>query len=147
MSINLQSVKQRFGIIGRSPILDRALSTAIRVAPTDLTVLITGGSGVGKEAFFKYYTPIIYQKNIINLLPLIVALFQREPSTLNYLAMPREHFTGANSDRKGYFETVDGGTVFLDEIGEMPLDTQTYLLRVLETGEFIRVGSSKPQKN
>ncbi|MEM7101771.1 MAG: sigma 54-interacting transcriptional regulator [Bacteroidota bacterium] len=145
MSFNLQSVKQRFGIIGRSPALDRALSTAMRVAPTDLTVLITGESGVGKEAF----SNIIHQLSPRKHSKFIAINCGAIPEgTINSELFGHEKgaFTGANSDRKGYFETADGGTIFLDEIGEMPLDTQTYLLRILETGEFIRVGSSKELK-
>ncbi len=143
--MNLQSVKQRFGIIGRSEALDRALTTAIRVAPTDLTVLITGESGVGKEVFSQIIhslSPRKHNKFIAVNCGAIPA------GTINSELFGHEKgaFTGATAERKGYFETVNGGTIFLDEIGEMPLDTQAYLLRVLETGEFIRVGSSKVQK-
>lgn len=145
MNSSIQAIKQRFGIIGRSASLDHALATAVRVAPTELSVLITGESGVGKEAFSK----------------IIHALSPRKHSTfiaINCGAIPegtinselfgheKGSFTGATSERKGYFETVNGGTIFLDEISEMPLDTQAYLLRVLESGEFLRVGSSKVLK-
>jgi len=143
--MELQSIKQRYDIIGRSEILDRALSTAIRVAPTDLTVLITGESGVGKEVFsliIHSMSPRKHNKFIA------VNCGAIPEGTINSELFGHEKgaFTGATSDRQGYFETVNGGTIFLDEVGEMPLDTQAYLLRVLETGEFIRVGSSKVQK-
>lgn len=140
--MNIQSVKQRFGIIGRSPLLERALSTAIRVASTDLSVLIQGESGVGKEVFSK----IIHELSPRKHSSFIAVNCGAIPSgTINSELFGHEKgsFTGAVSDRKGYFETVSGGTIFLDEIGEMPLDTQAYLLRILESGEFIRVGSSK----
>ncbi len=139
---NLQSIKQRYGIIGRSEALDRALSTAIRVANTDLSVLITGESGVGKEVFSR----IIHDNSPRKHNGFIAINCGAIPEgTINSELFGHEKgaFTGATGDRKGYFETYDKGTLFLDEIGEMPLDTQTYLLRVLETGEFIRVGSSK----
>jgi transcriptional regulator with PAS, ATPase and Fis domain len=140
--LNIQSVKQRFGIIGRSPLLDRALSTAIRVANTELTVLIQGESGVGKEVFSK----IIHELSVRKHNSFIAINCGAIPSgTINSELFGHEKgaFTGAVTDRKGYFETVSGGTIFLDEIGEMPLDTQAFLLRILESGEFIRVGSSK----
>lgn len=142
---NLQTIKQRFGIIGRSEGLDRALDTAVRVASYDLAVLITGESGVGKEAFSK----IIHQLSPRKHNKFIAVNAGAIPEgTINSELFGHEKgaFTGATSDRKGYFETVDGGTIFLDEIGEMPLDTQAYLLRILESGEFIRVGSAKVQK-
>ncbi|MCB0599651.1 MAG: sigma-54-dependent Fis family transcriptional regulator [Saprospiraceae bacterium] len=142
---SLQSVKQRFGIIGRSALLDRALSTAIRVANTDLTVLINGESGVGKEVFSKIIHGLSNRKHA----PFIAVNCGAIPEgTINSELFGHEKgaFTGATGDRKGYFETVHGGTIFLDEVGEMPLDTQAYLLRILETGEYIRVGSSKVQK-
>lgn len=140
--MNIQSVKQRFGIIGKSPLLDRALSAATRVANTELTVLIQGESGVGKEVFSK----IIHELSIRKHNSFIAVNCGAIPSgTINSELFGHEKgaFTGAVTDRKGYFETVNGGTIFLDEIGEMPLDTQAYLLRILESGEFIRVGSSK----
>lgn len=140
--MNIQSVKQRFGIIGKSPLLDRALSAAIRVSNTELTVLIQGESGVGKEVFSK----IIHELSVRKHNSFIAVNCGAIPSgTINSELFGHEKgaFTGAVTDRKGYFETVNGGTIFLDEIGEMPLDTQAFLLRILESGEFIRVGSSK----
>ncbi|MCR9289240.1 MAG: sigma-54 dependent transcriptional regulator [Bacteroidetes bacterium] len=139
---NLQSIKQRFGIIGQSDALDRALGTAIRVASTELTVLITGESGVGKENFSKIIHTLSPRKHN----PFIAINCGAIPAgTINSELFGHEKgaFTGATSDRKGYFETVNGGTIFLDEIGEMPLDTQSFLLRILESGEYMRVGSSK----
>ena len=143
--IHLQSIKQRYGIIGRSEALDRALSTALRVANTDLSVLITGESGVGKEIFSR----IIHDNSARKHNGFIAINCGAIPEgTINSELFGHEKgaFTGATGDRKGYFESYDKGTIFLDEIGEMPLDTQTYLLRILETGEFIRVGSSKVQR-
>lgn len=140
--MNIQSVKQRFGVIGRSEQLDRALSTAVRVANTDLTVLISGESGVGKEVFSK----IIHQLSSRKHNTFIAINTGAIPAgTINSELFGHEKgaFTGATSERKGYFESANGGTLFLDEIGEMPLDTQAYLLRILESGEYIRVGSSK----
>lgn len=143
---SLQQVKQRFGIIGNAPELDRALDVALQVAPTDLSVLITGESGVGKENF-----------------PQIVHLHSKRKHgpyfAINCGSIPegtidselfgheKGSFTGATGTRKGYFEAADGGTLFLDEVGELPLSTQARLLRVLETGEFIKVGSSKVEKS
>ncbi|WMJ74253.1 sigma-54 dependent transcriptional regulator [Cytophagaceae bacterium ABcell3] len=142
---DLQSIKQRFGIIGNAPALNHAIEVAVQVAPTDMTVLITGESGSGKESFSK----IIHQQS------------HRKHGTfiaINCGAIPegtidselfgheKGSFTGAHDARKGYFEVTNGGTIFLDEIGEMPLSTQARLLRVLENKEFIKVGSSKVQK-
>ncbi|MCB0528174.1 MAG: sigma-54-dependent Fis family transcriptional regulator [Lewinellaceae bacterium] len=145
MSNKLQSIKARFGIVGNSPLLDAALETAVRVAPTDLSVLITGESGVGKEVFSKIIHALSSRKHNEFIAVNCGAIPE---GTINSELFGHEKgsFTGAVSDRKGYFETVDGGTIFLDEISEMPLDTQSYLLRVLESGEFIRVGASKVQK-
>lgn len=141
----LLSIKQRFGIVGNSPVLDAALETAARVAPTDLTVLITGESGVGKEVFSKIIHNLSTRKHNEFI---AVNCGSIPEGTINSELFGHEKgsFTGAVNDRKGYFETVDKGTIFLDEIGEMPMDTQAYLLRVLESGEFIRVGASKTQK-
>jgi transcriptional regulator with PAS, ATPase and Fis domain len=143
--VELQSVKQRFGIIGNSAGINYALEVALRVAPTNLTVLITGESGVGKEIF----SQIIHQYSARKHEPFIAVNCGAIPEgTIDSELFGHEKgaFTGAADSRKGYFETVNGGTIFLDEIGEMPLGTQARLLRVLESGEFIRVGSSKPQK-
>ncbi len=140
--MDLQSIKRRFGIVGNSDKLERALSAAVRVANTDLTVLIQGESGVGKEVFSKIIHSVGSRKHNEFIAVNCAAI---PAGTINSELFGHEKgaFTGATSDRKGYFETVNGGTIFLDEVGEMPLDTQSYLLRVLENGEFIRVGSSK----
>ena len=145
VSDSIQSIKQRFGIIGRSEKLHQALDTAVRVASTDLTVLITGESGTGKEVFSK----IIHQLSPRKHNAFIAVNCGAIPAgTINSELFGHEKgsFTGATGERKGYFETADGGTIFLDEIGEMPMDTQAFLLRILESGEFIRVGSSKVLK-
>jgi DNA-binding NtrC family response regulator len=142
---DIQSIKNRFGIIGNSPELNYALQVAVQVANTDLTVLIFGESGVGKEAF----SLIIHALSARKHNPFIAVNCGAIPEgTIDSELFGHEKgsFTGAVDSRKGYFETVNGGTIFLDEIGEMPLGTQARLLRVLETGEFIRVGSSKVQK-
>ena len=143
--MELQNIKNRFGIIGNSPALNHALSVAVQVAATDLTVLINGESGVGKEAFSQIIHSLSSRKHN----PFIAVNCGAIPEgTIDSELFGHEKgsFTGAVDARKGYFETVNGGTIFLDEIGEMPLGTQARLLRVLETGEFIRVGSSKVQK-
>ncbi len=142
--MNLQQIKQRFGIIGNSPRLNYALETAVRVAPTDITVYIQGESGVGKESFSK----IIHQLSNRKHGPFIAINCGAIPEgTINSELFGHEKgaFTGAIENRKGYFETVNGGTIFLDEIGELPMETQSRLLRLLENGEFIKVGSSKVQ--
>lgn len=143
--MDLQSIKNRFGIIGNSPALNYALEVAVQVSNTDLTVLIAGESGVGKEAF----SHIIHSLSARKHNPFIAVNCGAIPEgTIDSELFGHEKgsFTGAVDSRKGYFETVNGGTIFLDEIGEMPLGTQARLLRVLESGEFIRVGSSKVQK-
>lgn len=143
--MDIQSIKNRFGIIGNSPALNYALQVAIQVAATDLTVLINGESGVGKEVF----SQIIHSLSARKHNPFIAVNCGAIPEgTIDSELFGHEKgsFTGAVDARKGYFETVNGGTIFLDEIGELPLGTQARLLRVLETGEFIRVGSSKVQK-
>lgn len=139
------AIKQRFGLVGRSELLDRALNIADRVAATDLTVLITGESGVGKEVFSQIIHALSTRKHNKFIAVNCGAIPQ---GTINSELFGHEKgsFTGATADRKGYFESVDGGTIFLDEIGEMPLDTQSFLLRVLESGEFMKVGSSQVQK-
>jgi transcriptional regulator with PAS, ATPase and Fis domain len=143
--MDIKSVKQRFGIIGNNPVLNRAIEIAVNVATTDLSVLISGESGTGKE----FFPQIIHQFS---------ARKHGEYIAVNCGAIPegtidselfgheKGSFTGAHESRKGYFEVADGGTIFLDEISELPLSTQVRLLRVLEAGEFIRVGSSKVQK-
>ncbi len=145
MNQNLQSIKSRFGIVGTSKLLDAALETAVRVAPTDLTVLITGESGVGKEVFSKIIHSLSARKHNEFIAVNCGAIPE---GTINSELFGHEKgaFTGAVGERKGYFETVNTGTIFLDEIAEMPLDTQSFLLRVLESGEFIRVGSSKTER-
>jgi transcriptional regulator with PAS, ATPase and Fis domain len=143
--MDLQSIKNRFGIIGNSPSLNHALNVAVQVSGTDLTVLINGESGVGKEVF----SQIIHSLSTRKHNPFIAVNCGAIPEgTIDSELFGHEKgsFTGAVDARKGYFETVNGGTIFLDEIGEMPLGTQARLLRVLEAGEFIRVGSSKVQK-
>ncbi len=141
MSKNLQAVKRRFEIIGNTPALDNALSTAVRVANTDLTVLITGESGVGKEVFSKIIHSLSARKHS-KFMAINCGAIPEGTINSELFGHEKGAFTGASAERKGYFETVNSGTIFLDEIGEMPLDTQAYLLRVLESGEFIRVGSS-----
>ena len=145
MNSNLQAIKQRFGIIGRSPLLDRALGTAVRVSNTDLSVLITGESGVGKEVFSKIIHGMSARKHN-KFIAINCGAIPEGTINSELFGHEKGAFTGATSERKGYFESYDGGTLFLDEIGEMPLDTQSFLLRVLESGEFIRVGASKVQK-
>ncbi|MBS1512941.1 MAG: sigma-54-dependent Fis family transcriptional regulator [Bacteroidetes bacterium] len=143
--MDLQSIKNRFGIIGNSPALNHALSIAVQVANTDLSVLINGESGVGKEVFSQIIHALSARKHN----PFIAVNCGAIPEgTIDSELFGHEKgsFTGALDNRKGYFETVNGGTIFLDEIGEMPLGTQARLLRVLEAGEYIRVGSSKVQK-
>lgn len=143
--MNIQEIKQRFGIIGHSAPLDRAIDTARQVAPTEITVLITGESGTGKEVFPK----IIHQLSARKHGPYIAVNCGAIPEgTIDSELFGHEKgaFTGAHEARKGYFEVVNGGTIFLDEVAELPLLTQVRLLRVLETGEFIKVGSSKVQK-
>jgi len=140
--MNLQSIKQRYGIIGRSEGLNRALTTAMQVGPTEISTLITGESGVGKEVFSR----IIHQLSPRKHEKFIAVNCGAIPEgTINSELFGHERgaFTGATGERKGYFESYDKGTIFLDEIGEMPLQTQAFLLRVLESGEFIKVGSSK----
>ena len=144
--MDLQALKNRFSIIGNTPAINHALNTAEQVAGTDLTVLIVGESGVGKEVF----SQIIHSLSARKHNPFIAVNCGAIPEgTIDSELFGHEKgsFTGAVDSRKGYFETVSGGTIFLDEIGELPLGTQARLLRVLETGEFIRVGSSKVQKS
>ncbi|MDR1330742.1 MAG: sigma-54 dependent transcriptional regulator [Tannerella sp.] len=142
---DIQQVKQRFGIIGNAPGLYRAIDLALQVAPTEMSVLITGESGAGKEVF----PQIIHQNSLRKHGQYIAVNCGAIPEgTIDSELFGHEKgsFTGALADRKGYFEFADGGTIFLDEVGELPMPTQARLLRVLESGEFIKVGSSKVQK-
>lgn len=142
---DLQNIKQRFGIIGNYPGLNRAIDIAVQVAPTDLSVLITGESGTGKEVFPQVIHNYSARKHgqyiAVNCGAIPEGTIDSE-----LFGHEKGSFTGATESRKGYFEVADGGTIFLDEVAELPLSTQVRLLRVLETGEFIRVGSSKVQK-
>ena len=143
--MSIQSIKQRFAIIGDAPALNYAISVAERVAPTDLTVLITGESGVGKEVFSKIIHQLSPRKHE-KLIAVNCGAIPEGTIDSELFGHEKGAFTGASDKRKGYFETVDGGTIFLDEIGEMPLGTQARLLRVLESGEFLKVGSSTAQR-
>lgn len=143
--MELQSVKLRFGIIGNTPALNRALEVAVRVAPTNLSVLITGESGVGKEVFSKIIHSLSNRKHE-NFISVNCGAIPEGTIDSELFGHEKGAFTGAHDKRKGYFETVNGGTIFLDEIGEMPIGTQARLLRLLENGEFIKVGSSVVQK-
>lgn len=147
MSIDLeiQSIKQRFGIIGNSPKLNYAIQIAVQVAPTDMSVLITGESGSGKESFSKIIHSLSHRKHG-QFIAINCGAIPEGTIDSELFGHEKGAFTGAQESRKGYFEVTDGGTIFLDEIGEMPLSTQARLLRVLENGEFIKVGSSKVLK-
>ncbi len=142
---NVQAVKQRFGIIGNDPGLNRAVEKAVQVAPTDISVLVTGESGVGKESIPKIIHALSHRKHgkyiAVNCGAIPEGTIDSE-----LFGHEKGAFTGATTTRSGYFEVADGGTIFLDEVGELPLPTQVRLLRVLETGEFLKVGSSKAQK-
>lgn len=142
---DIQAIKQRFEIIGNTVALNRAIDIAIQVAPTDLSVLITGESGAGKEIFPRIIHAYSARKHAAYIAVNCGAIPEGTIDS-ELFGHEKGSFTGAVSDRKGYFEVTDGGTIFLDEVGELPLSTQARLLRVLETGEFIRVGSSKVQK-
>jgi transcriptional regulator with PAS, ATPase and Fis domain len=143
--MNLQDIKNRFGIIGSSPSLDRAIDTAWRVAATDLTVFITGESGTGKEVFSKVIHSFSTRKHG-SFIAVNCGAIPEGTIDSELFGHEKGSFTGANESRKGYFEVASGGTIFLDEVAELPLQTQVRLLRVLETGEFIKVGSSKVLK-
>ena len=143
--MSIQSIKQRFGIIGNAPALNYAISIAERVAPTNLSVLISGESGTGKEVFSQIIHQLSSRKHN-KFIAVNCGAIPEGTIDSELFGHEKGSFTGANEKRKGYFETVDGGTIFLDEIGEMPIGTQARLLRVLETGEFFKVGSSQPQK-
>lgn len=140
--MDTQSVKQKLGIIGRSEGFDRAIEVALRVAPTDLSVLVTGESGAGKE-FFPQIIHNYSARKHNNYIAVNCGAIPEGTIDSELFGHEKGSFTGANSERKGYFEQADGGTIFLDEVAELPLTTQVRLLRVLQTGEFIRVGSSK----
>ena len=141
----IQEVKQRFGIIGNHPALDRAIFKAVQVAPTDISVLVTGESGVGKEAIPKIIHHLSHRKHA-SLIAVNCGAIPEGTIDSELFGHEKGAFTGAAGARKGYFEEADNGTIFMDEVGELPLATQVRLLRVLESGEFIRVGSSKAQK-
>lgn len=143
--MDLQQIKNRFGIIGNSSSLNHALSVAVQVANTDLSVLINGESGVGKEVFSQIIHALSARKHN-SFIAVNCGAIPEGTIDSELFGHEKGSFTGAVDSRKGYFETVNGGTIFLDEIGEMPLGTQARLLRVLEAGEYIRVGSSKVQK-
>ncbi len=142
---NLQAIKQRFGIIGNNTHLNRALEKATRVAPTDISVLVTGESGVGKENIPKIIHSLSHRKHA-KYIAVNCGAIPEGTIDSELFGHEKGAFTGATSSRKGYFEVADGGTIFLDEVGELPLTTQVRLLRVLENGEFIKVGSSQVQK-
>lgn len=145
MNSETLSIKQRFGIIGNSPLLNHAILVAMQVAPTDMTVLITGESGSGKESFSKIIHQLSTRKHA-QFIAINCGAIPEGTIDSELFGHEKGSFTGAYEARKGYFEVTDGGTIFLDEIGEMPLATQARLLRVLENGEFIKVGSSKSHK-
>jgi transcriptional regulator len=142
---SVQATKQRFGIIGNDPKLNRAVEKAVQVAPTDISVLVTGESGVGKESIPKIIHSLSHRKHgkyiAVNCGAIPEGTIDSE-----LFGHEKGAFTGATATRSGYFEVADGGTIFLDEVGELPLPTQVRLLRVLENGEFLKVGSSKSQK-
>lgn len=142
---DIQSIKQRFGIVGSSPALTHAIQVASQVAPTDMSVLITGESGSGKESFSKIIHSLSHRKHG-QFIAINCGAIPEGTIDSELFGHEKGSFTGAHEARKGYFEVTNGGTIFLDEIGEMPMSTQARLLRVLEYGEFIKVGSSKVQK-
>lgn len=141
----IQSIKQRFGIVGNSQLLNQAINVAAQVAPTDMSVLITGESGSGKESFSKIIHSLSKRKHG-QFIAINCGAIPEGTIDSELFGHEKGSFTGAHEARKGYFEVTNGGTIFLDEIGEMPMSTQARLLRVLENGEFIKVGSSKVQK-
>jgi len=145
MESSLQAIKQRFGIIGNDLLLNRAIEKAMRVAPTNISVLVTGESGVGKENIPKIIHQLSHRKHA-NYIAVNCGAIPEGTIDSELFGHEKGAFTGATQTRKGYFEVADGGTIFLDEVGELPLTTQVRLLRVLENGEFIKVGSSKVQK-
>jgi transcriptional regulator with PAS, ATPase and Fis domain len=142
---SVQAIKQRFGIIGNAPLLNRAIEKAIQVAPTDISVLVTGESGVGKESIPKIIHQLSHRKHN-KYIAVNCGAIPEGTIDSELFGHEKGAFTGATQTRAGYFEVADGGTIFLDEVGELPLTTQVRLLRVLENGEFIKVGSSKVQQ-
>ncbi len=142
---SVQAIKQRFGIIGSTPSLNRAIEKAIQVAPTDISVLVTGESGVGKESIPKIIHQLSHRKHN-KYIAVNCGAIPEGTIDSELFGHEKGSFTGATQTREGYFEVADGGTIFLDEVGELPLTTQVRLLRVLENGEFLKVGSSKVQK-
>ena len=142
---SIHDIKQRFGIIGSNPELNRGISKAMRVAPTDISVMVSGESGTGKEVVPKIIHQLSARKHG-SYIAVNCGAIPEGTIDSELFGHEKGSFTGATSNRKGYFEVADGGTIFLDEVGELPLTTQVRLLRVLETGEFIKVGSSKSQK-
>lgn len=142
---SVQAIKQRFGIIGNTPSLNRAIEKAIQVAPTDISVLVTGESGVGKESIPKIIHQLSHRKHN-KYIAVNCGAIPEGTIDSELFGHEKGAFTGATQTREGYFEVADGGTIFLDEVGELPLTTQVRLLRVLENGEFLKVGSSKVQK-
>lgn len=142
---SVQAIKQRFGIIGDDPKLNRSIEKAIQVAPTDISVLVTGESGVGKESIPKIVHSLSHRKHN-KYIAVNCGAIPEGTIDSELFGHEKGAFTGATQTRSGYFEEADGGTIFLDEVGELPLPTQVRLLRVLENGEFIKVGSSKVQK-
>ena len=145
MESSLINIKQRFGIIGNDPILNRSIEKAIRVSPTDISVLVTGESGVGKESYPKIIHQLSHRKHN-KYIAVNCGAIPEGTIDSELFGHEKGAFTGAANARKGYFEVADGGTIFLDEVGELPLTTQVRLLRVLENGEFIKVGASSVQK-
>ena len=145
MESSLINIKQRFGIIGNDPILNRSIEKTIRVSPTDISVLITGESGVGKESYPKIIHQLSHRKHN-KYIAVNCGAIPEGTIDSELFGHEKGAFTGAANARKGYFEVADGGTIFLDEVGELPLTTQVRLLRVLENGEFIKVGASSVQK-
>ena len=145
MNSEIQNIKQRFSIIGNDHSLNMAIEKSLKVSPTDITVLVMGESGVGKEVFPKIIHQFSHRKHN-KYIAVNCGAIPEGTIDSELFGHIKGAFTGATTDRAGYFEVASGGTIFLDEVGELPLSTQVRLLRVLESGEFIRVGSSKPQK-
>lgn len=143
--MDIQTIKQRFSIVGNDTVLNRSIEKAVRVAPTDISVLVTGESGVGKESIPKIIHSLSHRKHA-KYIAVNCGAIPEGTIDSELFGHEKGSFTGATSTRKGYFEVADGGTIFLDEVGELPLTTQVRLLRVLENGEFLKVGSSTAQK-